>query len=60
MEEKESKIEDFWDRYGGFIVCAGMIIVAYRSGRRKGYNDAIGVIDHTIAELNDVLEITKF
>ena len=57
MDEKKEKstFEKFWDQNKYTIVGIGVVILAYRLGRKHGYNSAISVIDHSFDKLGEVL-----
>ena len=66
MDEKkeERTFATFLDENKYVIISVGAVIIAYKLGRKHGYNSAISLIDHSLDKLEEVLidasEVIKF
>lgn len=54
-EKKENKLQEFWNDQKYKIIAVGCVILAYQIGKKRGYNSALSVIDHTIDKFDEVI-----
>lgn len=60
MEEKKKTFSDFMTEYKREIVIGAIVVMAYRLGYKRGYDYSMNVVESTIKELTDALDVTKF